>query len=108
MSQKQDAARFRLIIADSVGIAHFVVAHVALVLGELTNVFSGIGAEFPGVYVVLNYLDLPVYILFRTLDKGFSDFTYILLFAEFIIIITSLLYGFITYLALHLLFTFFD
>ena len=92
-----------LLVADAIGIAHFLVANVLIGLGEVTNLFSEFGARLSGMRFVLNTIDRPVFSFFHWagVDKT-SDIVYPLIVGEVVIIISSIIYALVAYIFLKL------
>ena len=96
---KRDLPR---VCADAVGIAHFIVANVIIVIGEFTHQLDELGAVFPGLAFVYRYLDLPVYLLLENWDPGFQAATIkILLFGQIVIALSSALYAFFAWVIVY-------
>ncbi|MBL7662032.1 hypothetical protein JNK13_04685 [bacterium] len=87
------------VVADAVGLTHFIVANACVVLGQLTDVFKEVGGHYPGLQFVYQYIDYPVYAFFHdVLQINFSGKTSVtFLMGEFVIAISTILYGLIAY-----------
>lgn len=99
--RKKEYSRFA-IAADSIGITHMVVGTLAILLGEVTQLFSKFDADHGGVAFVLGYLDAPVYYLiapFVPLTEG--DRTYMILVGLAVCVLASIVYAAISYILLR-------
>lgn len=94
-----------LVVADAVGVAHFVVANLCVVLGQTTDIFSDLGGEYPGLFFVYRYFDAPVAAFFSGLAYGEGgDVFFTFLVGELIIVLSSILYGALGYAFTKLIF----
>ncbi len=97
----------KLLIADAVGIAHFIVVFAVAIYGERTNYFlkldPTLSDRHSGFDFVYHYIDLPAYLIFRgvmgqygaNLDSGDILVSYI--GALIVIASSSGLYGAFVY-----------
>ena len=93
----------RRYVGDAVGVAHFVVANLCILVGHLTNVFKGMSEQWGGIEFLYRYLDHPVYLAFRPIAFNFrNDVIYAIIVAELVIVVSSLLYGLAAYLLMRL------
>lgn len=93
-----------VIIADSVAISHFIVCNLAFVMGEFTDVFAEMRAANPGLEFVYRYVDYPVFYVFRHLvDSSYGDMVLTVLIAQFVIVMSSVIYGIIAGLVIKTL-----
>ena len=90
-----------LILGNVVGTFHFIIANLAIFLGQFTpllRTFDPYG-KFPGITFVRNFLDAPIMPLFAWFDRtSGDDFLYTMIVMEFIILASSFIYGGIVYL----------
>lgn len=87
------------IIADAIGITHFIFANILLVLGEITGVFGKPWEPFTAVRFIYTYVDAPVYTFISPfMPEQFDDPVTAYLIAEIVIIVSSVFYGLIAYL----------
>ena len=101
---KENRYSRQAIAADAIALTHFVFANIALILGETTELLAAIDIQHGGIRFIYDYLDAPVYRLLQ----GFvgdvrADGIYMLIAVELVIIASSILYGFISYLILRLI-----
>lgn len=90
--------------ADIVAVLHLMVANVIIALGEYTLIFSFLHEKNPGIKFVFRYLDAPVYNLLATMiEKWEIDFWSILLAAELVIVLSSLIYGISVYVLVRVI-----
>ena len=95
--RKKEYSKY-VIAADAFGITHFIVANLVLILGETSTLFLSVGTKHPGVTFIFDYLDAPVYQMFKGFVANFrADPVFMFLTAEFIIVASSLIYGLIAY-----------
>ena len=95
-----------LIAADAVGVAHFLVANILTIIGEVTPAFAGLvqGSKHGGTKLVYEYLDAPVYQLVgRYVPVSKADVVTIFLQAELVFIASSILYGLVTFFILRVI-----
>ena len=95
------------VVADAVGISHFIVANFCIILGQFTEVFKGVGGniKYPGLEFVYKYFDAPILLLLGGLarsDRGDVFFTFLV--AELIIIAASIFYAVLAFFFIKLLF----
>ena len=107
MAERKRQKDRAFVVADAVGVSHFIVANFCILLGQYTEVFKGIGinVKYPGLEFVYRYFDAPVMLMLGGLaraDRGDVIFTFLV--AELIIVITSIFYGIMAYLFIKLLF----
>ena len=96
------------VIADSVGIAHFAVANLCVVLGQVTDIFKDVGGKYPGLTFVYRYFDAPFVALFGKIASERSDPVMSFLMGEFIIVGSSIIYGIFAYIFLRIVFAIFN
>ena len=85
-------------IADTVGIAIFVVGLVIIYLGEKTDYFKWVNDEHGGVEFLRTRMDFPFYDLISSILPGKKEDLYFILTAVLIHGLVSGFYGFIGYL----------
>jgi hypothetical protein len=86
------------IIADAIGVTHFIFANLLVVLGEVTGVFGKPWENFTGLRFLYTYVDAPVHTFMTPfMPEQFDDPVTAYLIAELIIILSSVLYGLIAY-----------
>lgn len=95
------------VVADAVGISHFIVANSCILLGQFTEVFKGIGgnAKYPGLEFIYKYFDAPILLILGGLarsDRGDVFFTFLV--AELVVVAASIFYGILAYIFIKLLF----
>ncbi|MCC6932154.1 MAG: hypothetical protein IT292_02720 [Deltaproteobacteria bacterium] len=114
------------IVLDVIIIVHFVVANVVLAAGFvpafsenfiwLINNFQEFGYEwrtfatkYPGIMFVYYYIDYPIFIINPSwfMSKP-GSFYYTLGMAEFLIMLSSLIYGYVAYFFVRLIARFVD
>ena len=93
-------------VADGIGVAHFIVANFVVLLGQFTSIFDAlirVQADNKGIYFLYYYLDRPVYFLFRGfVESAREDWVLSLLCAQLIIVVSTVLYGFLAYFAIKI------
>lgn len=93
-------------VADGIGVAHFIVANIVVLLGQFTKLFDAVievYADNKGIYFLYYYLDRPAYYLFKGFaESAKEDVALSLLCAELIIIVSTVLYGFLAYFAIRI------
>ena len=86
-------------VGDSIGVAHFLVANLLILLGEITNLFNSYGGRLPGLEFVYRTFDWPVYMITRPfIHMSGADAAYPFFAGELVIVASSLVYGFLAYL----------
>ena len=93
-------------VADGIGVAHFIVANLCVLLGEFTELFNpliDVASPHKGLYFVYHYFDRPAYYLFRGLTEATQeDLIFTFLTGELIIVVSTVLYGFIAFFSVRL------
>ncbi|MCC6221473.1 MAG: hypothetical protein IT291_09570 [Deltaproteobacteria bacterium] len=93
------------IIGDAIGIAHFVVANLIVLVGQLTSAFESISPQMGGLKFLYTYVDFPVYSMFSGMaERGRGEVFTALIAGEFIIVVSSILYGLIANIAVRLMY----
>lgn len=90
-----------LVTADVVAISHFVVANIALFVGEFTDLMDKLfRVEHPGREFIFKYLDAPIYALlkgrFEWLNEN-HDLFFNILATNLVIVASSIFYGFVVF-----------
>jgi hypothetical protein len=104
MAKKKDQYSKIAIASDAVALTFFILANIALVVGELTNVFISLGEHNPGIKFVNHYMCALVYPFLEPLVGGRTfDVVGTYLVAELVIIITAIAYRWICFILLKIL-----
>ncbi|MCB0358346.1 MAG: hypothetical protein KDD44_01875 [Bdellovibrionales bacterium] len=94
-------SRFRSVasvVADSVGITHFIVANLLVVAGFFPEYFPGDFGRYPGLEFVYRFVDLPVYyVLQGVIKSNSSELIMVYLLGELVIVLSSILYWTLAY-----------
>lgn len=94
-----------ILVADAIGIGHWVVSTIVVILGQVTNLFADYGAEYPGLDFIYKFIDRPIYGLIQGIEAEYrSDLVVTMIIGQIVIVASSVIYAFIAYLALRLLF----
>ena len=97
------------IAADAIAIFHFIVANIALLLGEFTNMFSSFGNKHAGVHFIFNYFCWPVYSVLESYLQGVGkDWASLFFGAQLVIIASSIFYAIILYIIFRIIGFFFS
>ena len=101
MRRKKEYSRYA-IAADAIGLTHLIIGTAAILLGEITNIFSKFDYEHGGVAFVLGYLDAPIYYFLEPfVPMSAGDRTYLIIAAMAVCVLASIVYGFVAYLILR-------
>ncbi len=110
---RKDKAR---VVADAVGISHFVVANVIMIgaqanrdLGLAVRKFMKQNSDYPGIDFVYKFMDAPIYQQFRGTAEAFREGRprNFWLTAECIVLLSSMFYGLLAYVVIRLCFRIF-
>lgn len=86
------------ILADAVGISHFVLANLVIVLGEFTSIFQHLSEKYGGLTFIFRYVDAPMYkVLAPIVGTVRYDSFQVLLVGQLVIVASSFVYGLIAY-----------
>jgi hypothetical protein len=92
------------IAGDAVGITHFILANILLVVGEFTELLRVIDVKHAGIRFIYDYLDAPVYYFLEFyIGNTHADGIYMFLAVELVIVTASVVYTLITYAVLKIL-----
>ena len=90
-----------ILIAESVGMSHLIVAVSISVMGQFFDLFSNLITEkssFPGLNFVFEYLDRPIFLLSKGINIPYeNDLLYAVSFGGLVIVASTLVYGLIAY-----------
>lgn len=89
-----------LIFGNIVGTFHFIIANLAIFLGQFTPILRSFDpyGKYPGINFVRWVLDAPILPLFSWFDRtAGDDFLYTMIVTEFLILAGSFVYGGIAY-----------
>ena len=98
------------IIADAIGFSHFVIVNLIALVGQFTDLFRNPSEfyDYPGLEFVFKYVDAPVYHLVSWWRFQLDDqVVTLILFSEFVFIVSSVLYALIAYIFSRFIFTIF-
>ena len=106
---KKDKAR---VVADAIGISHFLVANLIMILGQVNSDFKEIltgllpkYSAYPGIDFVYNFMDKPVYNQIQGIAEMFREDSpkYFWMGAEAVVLLSSAFYGFVAYIVLWII-----
>ncbi len=84
-------------IGDAIGLAHCIVTNLLVIVGYYFDIVAQ-ADPFDGLKIIYAYIDAPVYWLLEDHAGGFWDnYLYTILMGEIVILLSSVLYGFIAY-----------
>lgn len=93
-------------VADAIGVAHFVIANLIVLLGYVSNAFNSVvpqEASNKGLYFIYLYLDRPVFLIFQGFVASTKDSPWLSFLAgELVIVVSTILYGFIAYFSIRI------
>ena len=109
----KDKAR---VVADAVGISHFIVTNVIMILGSANRDFGLAlkkfmkqSSDYPGIDFVYRFIDFPVYHKLKGTAEMFRDARprNFWLGAECVVLLSSMFYGLLAYVVIRLCFKIF-
>lgn len=97
-------------VADGVAVGHLLVANLCVILGSFSDVFKNYVQQpdtaNTGLNFVYIYFDYPVYVFFKLIIGTLGSdpiLSYVL--AEVVIVLSSVLYGFVAFFVMRIYFS---
>ena len=92
-----------MIVAESIAIAHLVVAEIILIGGQILHTFGVLkeseNSAYPGAQFLFTLLDYPAHLVVSGMTEVFDQTLLgLVLFAQIVIAVASLFYGTVAYL----------